>query len=99
LTSSRAIPRWSQEMGVEWHYITPGKPQQNAFVESFFGKLRDEFLNETLFRSLERADQCRLERRLRHSEAAQWICNLAPAIFARNNPAATQQVSHSVTQS
>ena len=37
---------------VEWHYIAPGKPQQNAFVESFNGRLRDELLNETLFTSL-----------------------------------------------
>lgn len=35
-----------------WHYIAPGKPQQNGFSESFNGRLRDEFLNETLFRSL-----------------------------------------------
>jgi putative transposase len=38
--------RWSQENGIEWHYIAPGKPQQNAFVESFNGRLRDDFLNE-----------------------------------------------------
>src|SRR4051795_8478927 len=37
---------------VGWHYIAPGKPMQNAFVESFNGRLRDEFLNETLFTSL-----------------------------------------------
>ena len=37
---------------VAWHYIAPGKPVQNAFVESFNGRLRDELLNETLFRSL-----------------------------------------------
>ena len=37
-----AILRWSQEVHVEWHYIAPGKPQQNAFIESFNGRLRDE---------------------------------------------------------
>ena len=37
---------------MEWHYIAPGKPQPNAFIESFNGRLRDEFLNETLFASL-----------------------------------------------
>jgi putative transposase len=51
LTSS-AILRWSQERQVEWHYIAPGKPMQNGFVESFNGRLRDECLNETLFTSL-----------------------------------------------
>jgi putative transposase len=50
--TSIAILRWSQQRQVEWHYIAPGKPQQNAFVESFNGRLRDELLNETLFSSL-----------------------------------------------
>ena len=50
-----AILAWSKERRVEWHYIQPGKPQQNAFVESFFGRLRDECLNETLFSSLDEA--------------------------------------------
>ena len=38
--TSMAILRWSQESGVEWHYIAPGKPQQNAFIASFNGRLR-----------------------------------------------------------
>ena len=42
----------SLETGVAWHYIQPGKPQQNGFVESFNGRLRDELLNETLFGNL-----------------------------------------------
>jgi putative transposase len=50
--TSMAILRWSQESRIEWHYIAAGKPQQNAFVESFNGRLRDELLNETLFTSL-----------------------------------------------
>ena len=53
--TSMAILHWSQEQLVEWHYIAPGKPQQNAFIESFNGKLRDEFLNETVFSSLAEA--------------------------------------------
>ena len=47
-----AMLRWSQERRVEWHYIAPDKPQQNALAESFIGRLRDECLNETLFTSL-----------------------------------------------
>src|SRR5262249_15842526 len=46
--TSMAVLRWSQENRVEWHYIAPGKPQQNAFAESFIGRLRDELLNEML---------------------------------------------------
>jgi putative transposase len=53
--TSNAILSWVDETGVEWHYIAPGKPQQNAFIESFNGRLRDELLNETLFRSLPHA--------------------------------------------
>jgi len=38
------VLRWAAEQGIEWHYIAPGKPMQNAFVESFNGRLRDECL-------------------------------------------------------
>ena len=38
--TSNAILRWQQERGVGWHYIAPGKPMQNGFVESFNGRLR-----------------------------------------------------------
>src|SRR5262245_62079014 len=47
-----AVLRWSQEVRIEWHDIAPGKPTQNAFIESFNARLRDELLNETLFTSL-----------------------------------------------
>jgi putative transposase len=55
--TSMAILAWSQESGVEWHYTAPGKPTQNAFIESFNGRLRDELLNEVLFTSLAQARQ------------------------------------------
>ena len=82
--TSLTMLRWSQERGVAWHYIAPGKPQQNAFVESFNGRLRDECLNETLFSSLAHARE----------ELAIWkddyntvrphsgVGNLAPSIYA-----------------
>jgi putative transposase len=53
--TSNAILRWADETRVGWHYIAPGKPTQNAFVESLNGRVRDELLNETLFRSLPHA--------------------------------------------
>jgi transposase InsO family protein len=43
--TSMAILSWSQQAKIGWHYIAPGKPQQNAFAESFIGRLRDECLN------------------------------------------------------
>lgn len=55
--TSHAIFKWAQDRRVEWHYIAPGKPTQNAFVESFNGRLRDECLNEHLFDRLSEARQ------------------------------------------
>lgn len=55
--TSHAILKWVRETGVEWHYIAPGKPTQNAFVESFNGRFRDECLNEHLFSGLGDARQ------------------------------------------
>jgi putative transposase len=53
--TSNAILAWADRNRVAWHYIAPGKPMQNAFIESFNGRLRDELLNETLFTSLAQA--------------------------------------------
>jgi putative transposase len=53
--TSNAMLRWQQDRAVEWHYIAPGKPMQNGFVESFNGRLRDECLNEHLFASYRHA--------------------------------------------
>lgn len=53
--TSRAVLDWTNRSGVEWHYIAPGKPVQNAFVESFNGRFRDECLNEEVFTSLAEA--------------------------------------------
>ncbi|MEZ0060604.1 putative transposase [Bradyrhizobium elkanii] len=48
--TGNAILTWADRNRVAWHYIAPGKPMQNAFIESFNGRLRDELLNETLLR-------------------------------------------------
>lgn len=53
--TSNAVLAWCGKIGVEWHYIAPGRPMQNGYVESFNGRMRDELLNETLFRSLPHA--------------------------------------------
>jgi putative transposase len=53
--TSNAILKFVDDRKFDWHYIAPGKPIQNAFIESFNGRLRDEFLNETLFPSLNHA--------------------------------------------
>lgn len=50
--ASKAILKWANDNDVEWHYIDPGKPQQNGYIESFNGSLRDECLNEEIFDGL-----------------------------------------------
>ncbi len=53
--TSKAMFFWSSETGVKLNFIQPGKPTQNAFVESFNGKFRDNCLNQHWFRSLTEA--------------------------------------------
>ncbi len=59
--TSNAILAWTAENGVQWHYIAPGKPMQNGYVESFNGRMRDEFLNESLFFGLDHARKATAE--------------------------------------
>jgi putative transposase len=54
--TSGAVLRWATGR-LAWHYIEPGKPVQNAFIESFNSRLRDECLNEHVFLSLAEARQ------------------------------------------
>ena len=79
--TSRAILKWAGDNGVEWHYIDPGKPQQNAFIESFNGSLRDELLNEEMFDSLEDARRklARWRYDYNHVRPHSSIGNRAPA--------------------
>lgn len=82
--TSHAILLWAGKTHVNWHYIDPGKPVQNAFVESFNGRLRDEFLNETLFTSLAQTraaleDWRRDYNAVRPHSRIGW---LAPAVYA-----------------
>ena len=91
--TSNAILAWCAEHGIEWHYIAPGKPMQNAFVESFNGRMRDELLNETLFHGLAHA----------RTVIAEWVEDYnterphsalgyeAPAAFARQLTTATER--------
>ncbi len=53
--TSNAILAWSKDQKVEWHYIAPGRPMQNGYIESFNGRMRDELFNESLFFGLDHA--------------------------------------------
>lgn len=83
--TSMAILRWSQEAGIDWHYIAPGKPTQNAFIESFNGRLRDELLNETLFASLDHAREALSDWKDDYNTVRPHsaIANMPPAIYAK----------------
>ena len=50
--AGRILDSWAYAHGVHLHFIDPGKPVQNAYIESFNGRLRDECLNEHWFMSL-----------------------------------------------
>ena len=81
--TSMAVLSWCQRTGVEWHYIAPGKPMQNGFVESFNGRLRDELLNETLFSSLGEArhEIALWQHDYNHHRPHSGIGNIPPAEF------------------
>ena len=53
--TSNAMLGWAKDHAVDWHYITPGRPMQNGYIESFNGRMRDELLNESLFIDLDQA--------------------------------------------
>lgn len=106
--TSNAILKWSAEHKVEWHYIAPGKPMQNGFVESFNGRMRDEFLNETLFRSLAHAREltaawvsdyntARPHSALGYQTPADFALHLTTAIdrpAARDESSASRAIAH-----
>jgi putative transposase len=83
--TSNAILHWSQHSSVEWHYIARGKPQENAFIERFNGRLRDELLNETLFASLAHARTALAEWRLDYNTVRPHssLGNLPPVGYAK----------------
>jgi putative transposase len=53
--TGRALHEWAYRREVKLNFIRPGKPVENALVESFIGRLRDECLNESWFMSLKHA--------------------------------------------
>ena len=79
-----ALERWAHEHQVNHRFITPGKPSQNGYIESFNGKLRDECLNETEFLSVTHArDLLEAYREdYNHNRPHSSLADLTPAEFA-----------------
>jgi len=81
-----AMLAWCRDKAIDWHFIAPGKPMQNGFIESFNGRMRDELLNESLFFDLDDA----------RAKIAAWVADfnlqrphsslgyLTPAAYAAN---------------
>jgi len=53
--TSKALDQWAYENKVTLHFITPGRPMENGYIESFHGKFREECLNEHWFLTLDDA--------------------------------------------
>lgn len=89
---SVAFDAWAADRGIELHFIQPGKPVQNAHIESFNGRLRDECLNQHYFLSLRDA-RFHLERwrRAYNTDRPHAACHpLTPSEYARTfNPSPT----------
>ena len=92
----RVFMAWIQARGIQHILIQPGKPTQNAYIESFNGKFRDECLNENWFESLAQARETIAIWRQDYNEVRPHgtIGRIPPAAFAakhRNpNPSTTE---------
>jgi len=83
--TGKALDEWAYRRGVKLHFIRPGKPTENAYIESFNGKFRDECLNEHWFTSIPHARDVIEGWRLDYNEVRPHssLGNLTPAEFAR----------------
>jgi putative transposase len=85
--TSRALDEWAYRRGLKLNYIRPGKPIENAYVESFNGRLRDECLNENWFLSLKHAREIIETWRKDYNEARPHgsLEGLTPQEYLENN--------------
>lgn len=97
---SMALDQWAYDNGLRLHFIDPGKPVQNAFVESFNGKFRDECLDMHAFDDLDHARQViecwrndyndvRPHQSLGGSTPSAYLASLASGSALRASPPAT----------
>ncbi|WP_354513391.1 IS3 family transposase [Luteibacter sp. PvP019] len=81
----KAMVAWAHEGGVQLRLIEPGKPNQNAYIESFNGRLRDECLNEHWFPSLlhARTEIENWRREYNEERPKKGLGGLTPAAYAK----------------
>ena len=82
--TSRALDAWAYENDVRLHFIRPGKPIENCFVESFNGKFREERLNEHWFADVGHAREIieRWRQDYNHVRPHSSLGQVPPAVFA-----------------
>lgn len=82
---SNALDAWAYERGIKLHFIRPGKPVDNAFIESFNGRLRDECLNQNWFASIDQAGRIIEAWRTEYNQERPHssLGDLTPAEFVR----------------
>ncbi len=96
--TSKALDLWAWERGIQLHFITPGRPVENCFVESFNGKFRNECLGQSWFTSLDHArelnhdwrrdyNQVRPHQSLGHLTPEQYELSLSSGSPLRGSPA------------
>lgn len=86
--TSKAMTQWGFQQQVEHHFITPGKPTENCYVESFNGTFRDESLNENWFTSIEEAKTIIEEWRQMYNQIRPHssVGKVPPEVFAAELP-------------
>lgn len=91
----RTMLTWAHERGLTLRLIEPGKPNQNAYIESFNGRFRDECLNEHWFTSLEHARAVieRWRREYNDERPKKALGGLTPTAYARQLMAGTEAVT------
>src|SRR5690606_17643145 len=97
--TSRAFDAWAYARGVKIEYIQPGKPVQNAFIESFNGTLRDDCLNLHWFLSLIDAKRTIEDWRRDYNDFRPHssLGGLTPSEFGGNQSGAEKQLSTTIS--
>lgn len=95
--TSQHFDQWAHERGIQLQFIRPGKPVENAYIESFNGKFRDECLNESWFVNLRDAQRTIEAWRVEYNVARphSGLANRTPAEFAESYQLTTPSPSHS----
>ena len=91
--AGKTLDEWAYRRGIKLNFIQPGKPVQNAYVESFNGRLRDECLNESLFKTLDDAREIIEGWRIDYNRVRPHssLDNLTPEEYAQANTTQTPE--------